>query len=541
VTGLSYDDLVTSATVGLSRRPLQITELAGPAAEHIGVLDAADPAAAILDAAALLVAARRAGTQPALGINRPSPAAADTRPELSARAAAVLEQTGAADPVLLADLLTAAANRAYRAPAPLLPALLDVAARNVALRPPVTAVLGARGRWLAAYRADWQRVIDTAGPGRAVPGAAAPDAAAGAGDSSQWETGRRADRRAYLVLLRGRDPAAARDLLAAGWSRETGDDRAELLGVLARGLSTADEEFLEAALVDRKAAVRTTAAQLLAQLPGSAFTCRAAERAAALLRVERHGLRRRLTARLPAGPDPAAVRDGVGTTPPPPGIPASAWLLSQLIAAAPLSGWVTRFGLDAGQIVSLPVEGNLGPDVHAGWRRAAISQARPEWAAALLAAGPPSPTGRPDSAGGRGTAGGRPAAAWPPDHELAAVLPADARAVRAATLLAGATVSPAAIAEITNSPGPWPDLLADAVLATLGRMALGQGAAAHSRWPAALATAAARNLPVTGPGDHAAALERLADADTCPPTWSLVLRRTAGTLALRRAFLEEIH
>ena len=56
-----YEDLVTAATVGLDRRPLPVEALAGPAGAHASVLDAGDPVAAFLDAAALLFSARRAG------------------------------------------------------------------------------------------------------------------------------------------------------------------------------------------------------------------------------------------------------------------------------------------------------------------------------------------------------------------------------------------------------------------------------------------------------------------------------------------------
>ena len=61
-----------------------------------------------------------------------------------------------------------------------------------------------------------------------------------------------------------------------------------------------------------------------------------------------------------------------------------------------------------------------------------------------------------------------------------------------------------------------------------------------SAWSEDYAVAAGRNLPVTGPADHAAALRRLADIDNCPGYWSEALRRAADTIALRRAFLEEI-
>jgi hypothetical protein len=63
---------------------------------------------------------------------------------------------------------------------------------------------------------------------------------------------------------------------------------------------------------------------------------------------------------------------------------------------------------------------------------------------------------------------------------------------------------------------------------------------AGTRWAGELATVAARNLPATGGCDYAAALNRLAEAGSCPPPWPVVLHRMAGTIALRRAFLEEI-
>ena len=75
----SYVQLVAAATVGVAQRPIEVAELPGAAAAHVGLLDA-DPAGAVLDAAALLDAARRAGGllpgPPAL----PAPAAGTRRP-----------------------------------------------------------------------------------------------------------------------------------------------------------------------------------------------------------------------------------------------------------------------------------------------------------------------------------------------------------------------------------------------------------------------------------------------------------------------------
>jgi hypothetical protein len=594
MTGLTYEDLVAAATVGLSHRPLQITGLSGAADEHAGLIDPGDQAAALLDAAALLVAARRAGVRPGPGLARPPAAPDDPAPELSARAADLLQAAG---PGLLADLLGLAAEHGYRAPAPLLPALLDAAVRDRGLTTAVAGVLGARGRWLAGHRADWQRVADAlpaasvpaasvpaaSVPAASVPAASVPAASVPAGavrlgatapdDPGVWDTGRRAERRAYLVELRERDPAAARELLAAGWSRETGDDRADLLAVLARGLSPDDEDFLEAALDDRKASVRAEAARLLARLPGSRFTRRAAERAAPLLRLERHGARRHLVPSLAGGADAAAVRDGLSPGP---------RLFTQIIAAAPLAGWVTGLGMDAAQLASLPIAGDLAVAVRAGWRQAAIREADPQWAEALLAAGWPGPVR------------GQPPVTWPRDHELAAVLSPDARAARAASLLAAGATNTEAVAEVAGCPVPWPGPLADAVVAALRQVvaAAARSAAAAVRqvraaqpapallptpqavrqvraaqpvpaplppaqaawpapmapasgparpgWPAELAAVAGRGLPVTGPTDYAAVLARLADTDHCPAPWSSALRRAAEAIALRRAFLKEI-
>jgi hypothetical protein len=550
---LSFDDLVTAATVGVSRKPLPITELDGPAGVHADVLDVSDPAAGLLDAAALLTVAQRAGFRPRPGVACPPassglglPGEGLSAPELSARAERALRLIGraqlapgfaAGDSELLADLLTAASDAGYVASAPLLPDLLDAAVRTAALRPAVMAVLGVRGRWLAAHRADWHRVAAAAVPAGMLPTAAVtapagppadPAATVSPGDPEVWRTGNRGERHAYLASLRQRDPTAGRELLAADWGQQTGEERAALLAVLARGLSAADEEFLDAALDDRAAAVRAVARRLLTLLPGSRFSQRATERAAAVLRLERRGSRPTLVASVPGDPDAAAIRDGIDARRPTPSIGPGAWLLTQLIAAVPLAGWTRLFGLEPGDIVALPVEANRRTDVHAGWRLAAVGQRDSRWAEALLAAGDADD-------------GNRPPAAWPADQRLAAVLPPDRRAARVAALLAHANLNavPATshdlIAEVGGGPVPWPAAIADAVVTMLGRAA---PRTVLPRLPRGLLDMSARGLPATGGRDYAAELTRLADAH--PQPWSPLLRKAVETILLRRAFLEEI-
>jgi hypothetical protein len=152
-------------------------------------------------------------------------------------------------------------------------------------------------------------------------------------------------------------------------------------------------------------------------------------RAAELVRLEGTGPGRRLVITVPGTPDAAAVRDGIGGSPPAATIGDGPWRLTQVLAASPLADWTTRFGLSPREIVGLPVEGNLRADVHAGWRMAAATQGNAEWAQALLDAG------RDDSKPGNGS--GRPPEAWPPDHVLAAALaPGERAAVSAARTIA---------------------------------------------------------------------------------------------------------
>jgi len=546
VSGLSFDDLVAVAALGVSRKGFAAAELGGPAAGYECVLDSADPAAALLDAAALLTVAGRAGVRPARAPSAPGDAHGEpgggAERELSARGARLLGRIGGlgrqhgfarGGAELLGDLLGAMREAGYVLPAPLLPELLDIASRSAVLRPLVLPVLGPRGRWLAGHRPDWQQVAD---------GEAGTGSAPEAGDCEVWRVGTPGARRAYLAGLRERDPRAGRELLAAGWPREARAERAGLLAALGRGLSAADEEFLEHALDDRAGEVREAARPLLARLPGSAFSRRGSRRAAGALRLAGHGRTARLAAHIPDETDKAAVRDGIEPRSPVGWIDAGAWRLSQLIAAAPLADWTTGFGLAPAQLVALPVDGAAGIDVRAGWRLAVTRQAGArqtagrrataadpelaEWAFALLGAD-------------RGTVN-RPSSVWVPDAVLAGLLPADLRAGRAAAMVADVSadarlpqVQPVRL-ELASHPVPWPPVLADAVLVTLARVV---ARPALTELTQAVFDTAGRGMPATGAKDYAAELTALADA--VPQGWMPELLAAAETIALRRAFLAE--
>ncbi len=503
----TYDQLVAAATVGVAQRPIAIDALPGAAAAHAGLLDP-DPAAAVLGAAALLDAARRAGGLAPTAVTLPEPAADDTAPELNRVAGDLFRGVLAGgDRELLAELLDMTAAAGARIPAPDLPALLSVAAAQRALRSPTTAVLGARGHWLALQHPDWRRVVDASAA--IVP----PDA---------WETGRPAERVAWLGELRRRDPQSARETLLAGWGRETGDDRAALLAVLAGGLSAADEPFLESALDDRRAEVRGQARALLARLTGSAFAARATARARGVLRIERRGLRRRIVVTPPEPPDAAARRDGHTVQPPMRGVGERAWHLFQVVARAPLDLWPATLGIDPVGLAALDVAGEFGNEVRAAWQAAAIRERDAGWAQALLAHPAEGPLASPAA-------------------RLAALLPAPARVARAVAVLAGA--APRSIADVAVCPGPWPVELTDALLGYLGA----QCRSATPTMPGELPGLAARRIDLADRRDLPGWLRELADrfrvrTATVPTAgrWAAPLERAADTLELRRRFSREL-
>ncbi len=257
-------------------------------------------------------------------------------------------------PDLLAEWLTAAVARGRRAPAPLLPALLDRARRvsptDPELRRLAALAGGSRARWLAELTRDWAFVTT-----HTVPG------------DDTWRLGDGAQRRGYLTALRARDPGAARELITGNWDA-AGPERVMFLAVLADGLSLADEPLLEAALDDRAAEVRGWAAYLLARLPGSALGQRMAGRALGCLRLAGGISGTHLVASPPAECDAALRRDGItaGQGAGRARLASQAHLMLEVIARTPLDTWTGEFGRSAEQILAVPAGGGA-PVLVTGW------------------------------------------------------------------------------------------------------------------------------------------------------------------------------
>ncbi|MFT7835414.1 DUF5691 domain-containing protein [Saccharothrix sp. BKS2] len=236
---------------------------------------------------ALLVGARRSGAAPADLLDRcaelglaahaahlppvvdappldPAPASGDVPVHRLARGVLV-QVLALEDQVLLTEWCGLAKAAHAVADHRELPALLGLGTAHPGLRPAITAVLGARGRWLAGLRPAWAWAA-TDDEGGDVPLAEVLDLPGAA-------------RSAALRRARTRDPAGTRVFLAAQFDRQRrATDRQVLVGALETNLGPDDEPLLERALDDRAIGVHDEALRLLRTLPASGLADRAADR-----------------------------------------------------------------------------------------------------------------------------------------------------------------------------------------------------------------------------------------------------------------------
>ncbi|MEN9936310.1 MAG: hypothetical protein RLZZ387_2889 [Chloroflexota bacterium] len=458
-----WPSLVVAAALGTERRPPPLSGADGALSELLAALgESGDPEGALLGAAAAVSLGLRAGRLPAPG--DPSEAipacAPDDLPECPPTAAQhlALMLRGQHRPAL-PEWLDALASAGYRAPAALLPELLELGRGQVALRPAILPALGRRGAWLASLNSAWEyasaelEVLST----ESAPSALSTQRSA----LSTWSTAPRPARLAMLRALLASDRGLAHELVRSTWAQERAADRAALLAELRAGLCAADEPLLEGALDDRSAEVRAAAAELLSRLPGSALIQRMAERMAPLLHwvpaepARMLGLRPgrppSIAVALPEACDKAMARDGVEPKPHAQTIGERAWWLSQMLAAVPPSTWGDAWQAEPDAIVRAALRHEHADALLSGWWSAVERHPDPAWAEALL-------THAADRPLVRITAGALPMGA------LAAQLPPE-RFERFA--LASLAAGGAGASTVVACDRPWSLALARAVLAAL--------------------------------------------------------------------------
>lgn len=217
--------------IGTARAGRASSVMAAPLDALLPAVDAAAPQADLWLGLAALDLWERSGfvaSDPgALPASEPAPAERLRPCPPNAEAALVLLLHGSHSSALLPQWLRHLQAYGGRLPERFLPKLLEMATRQGVLRPGLLPVLGERGRWLATRQPDWRWAC-----------------ADNTDDVRAWEPARSSS--ASTPYARGaRDPAYAREQLAAAWKSEPPEHRAVLLPQLATGLGLADEAFAD--------------------------------------------------------------------------------------------------------------------------------------------------------------------------------------------------------------------------------------------------------------------------------------------------------
>ena len=358
-----WTDLVDAAVLGAGRAALPSPP------SSIAELSADSPAdgAGLLRLAAVASRARRASYSPAVAsdLNALDEAPLDSRPGVSVNARMRLVSLLADEQgELVAEWLRLLAGTGRRPPEARLPDLLWRAAESQQIREALTPVLGPLGPWLAAMNPNWEWAI-----------AAGEDSPL---DLGTWTTASHRTRREMLAQVRRTDPGAGRELIDSTWPGDSPRDRTAFIAGLEVGLSVDDEPLLNRALADSRGEVRQAAADLLAKLPGSAFSKRAAARAAAAVQA-----RTTLVVMPPAEATQEMIADAVDAKPPR-GAGLQAWLLRQITAAAPAAWWTEHTGLSPADLLAIAAPTQWAAELENGWTEAAMRDAHVPWLTALL-------------------------------------------------------------------------------------------------------------------------------------------------------------
>jgi Family of unknown function (DUF5691) len=255
----AWETLVASALVGTDRQSPAIDFTAPALTDYQTSLQSQSATQQILSAAGLIAAYQAVGKSSATA-SLPLSAAASSEqliccsPQTTQHLSTILQENRYAE--ILPELLQLLAQAQQTVPPDFLPLLLDAGKKDKKLRPLILPILGNLGQWLARQNRQWEYGL----------GGKIADVDF-ANIQETWAIGSRSERLAALSQWRELRPEESRQALAASWKQEKVGDRAAWLEILQIGLSLADEEFLEVALVDRSEPVRRQAVHLLNQFP----------------------------------------------------------------------------------------------------------------------------------------------------------------------------------------------------------------------------------------------------------------------------------
>lgn len=371
----AWTPLLPLAMVGTDRQAAPLPTWPGEVGQLVAQAASMDDntASAVLRVAAVLASCSLAGAQGTSWQDPlPTAASSDTLPTLPSGPllGAVTWALHEGPPRLAHQVCMVLAHAQYRLPAALLPQVLELGRRSLALRPLLLPVLGERGVWLAAQREDWRY---------------AAGVSAQAVDEVRWNEGSFEQRVEFLKRERASNPSAARERLVQSLAELSAKERADLLLVLADGLSLDDEPLLNDLRADRSREVRQAACGLLLRLPQAAHPKRAAARIAALLKHERVLLRKRWQIDAPTEVGKDWKDDNVDPVRPKnETLGERAWWLRQLVRQVPLVWWAQHTGMSPGELLQWAGETDWAEALLRAWRDVLYAAPEPAWCEAFL-------------------------------------------------------------------------------------------------------------------------------------------------------------
>ena len=193
-------------------------------------------------------------------------------------------------PKLLPEFVTHLKANNKSLPYDALPSLFNRCLKEEALWMELQPVIGERGKWLLPLNKEWNSLLLDV-------------------EVSKWKTGTKAERLALLKQIRQQDATKGLSLLQSTWEKDSVQEKARLLEVLKRGLSSSDEAFLEQNLNASRKEIRQTAAQLLSQIPNSQYLERIQSYLEELIAFDKK--KDTVLLSLPELTNPALIRDGL--------------------------------------------------------------------------------------------------------------------------------------------------------------------------------------------------------------------------------------
>ena len=366
----AWGEMERVALMGTRREQSVLPEIAPALDDLLAGLSGAGAEHALLGAAGTLDLYEQIGRIPAR--SRPETGAQappETMPPCPPRAAGCLAQMleGTLSG-LMPEFLHEMHRAGMRIPDTLLPNMLAYGYKRAAMRRPIVAVLGRRGRWLASHHDSWNYAAIDSGKWSSIRKA--------------WEDAPAAQRPHLVAQLRAENPEQGRALVESVWRGENDQRRLQLIRQLEIGLSMADEPLLESALDDRSDLVRRKAAEIVACLPDSRLCQRMIGYVPRYLAWTPQETRQITVSMPPVTPE--MRRNGIIGMKNQTAARVRSQEIIQLVGGVPLAYWREQWDADARVILRAIPTTSWPRTLTSGFCQAAVRQNDAGWAQAII-------------------------------------------------------------------------------------------------------------------------------------------------------------